>query len=128
MKVSAVRSDKYKGMFDIVLGPCSLKADGEVSLASNETDTEWVLTFRNKCVSLEVSLDCFLHGIIVCVFHIIMSHRELSPDTIIYGEERFGHLSCYGRAMSQSTCRGNVFEDENLEIYNGYCCYHKIVA
>ncbi|XP_065541888.1 uncharacterized protein LOC136017503 [Lathamus discolor] len=53
VKVSAVRSDKYKGMFDVVLGPCSLKADGEVSLASNETDTEWVLTFRNKCVSLE---------------------------------------------------------------------------
>ncbi|KAM6244422.1 uncharacterized protein M6G45_010876 isoform 1-T1 [Spheniscus humboldti] len=53
VKVSAMRSDKYKGMLDIVLGPCSLKADGEVSLASNETDTEWVLTFRNKCVSLE---------------------------------------------------------------------------
>ncbi|XP_057263855.1 uncharacterized protein LOC130598454 [Pezoporus wallicus] len=53
VKVSAMRSDKYKGMFDVVLGPCSLKADGEVSLASNETDTEWVLTFRNKCVSLE---------------------------------------------------------------------------
>ncbi|KAM9555572.1 uncharacterized protein ACIB01_007669 [Guaruba guarouba] len=53
VKVSAVRSDKYKGMFGIVLGPCSLKADGELSLASNETDTEWVFTFRNKCISLE---------------------------------------------------------------------------
>ncbi|XP_014791696.1 PREDICTED: uncharacterized protein LOC106884686 [Calidris pugnax] len=53
VKVSAMRSDKYKGMLGIVLGSCSLKADGEVSLASNETDTEWVLTFRNKCVSLE---------------------------------------------------------------------------
>ncbi|XP_054068030.1 uncharacterized protein LOC128913816 isoform X3 [Rissa tridactyla] len=53
VKVSAVRSDKYKGVLSIVLGPCSLKADGEVSLASNETDTEWVLTFRNKCISLE---------------------------------------------------------------------------
>ncbi|XP_075370784.1 uncharacterized protein LOC142415850 [Mycteria americana] len=53
VKVSAMRSDKYKGMLGIVLGPCSLKADGEVSLASRETDTEWVLTFRNKCVSLE---------------------------------------------------------------------------
>lgn len=82
VKVSAMRSEKYKAMLGIVLGPCSLKADGEVSLASNETDTEWVLTFRNKCVSLEVSLDCFLYGIIVCVFQIIMSHRELSPDTM----------------------------------------------
>ncbi|XP_033921269.1 uncharacterized protein [Melopsittacus undulatus] len=53
VKVSAVKSDKYKGMFDVVLGPCSLKADGEMSLGNNETDTEWVLTFRNKCVSLE---------------------------------------------------------------------------
>ncbi|XP_040976270.1 uncharacterized protein LOC115335953 isoform X5 [Aquila chrysaetos chrysaetos] len=53
VKVSAMRSEKYKAMLGIVLGPCSLKADGEVSLASNETDTEWVLTFRNKCVSLE---------------------------------------------------------------------------
>ncbi|KAM6054404.1 uncharacterized protein VSU04_010687 [Chlamydotis macqueenii] len=53
VKVSAMRSDKYKGMLGVVLGPCSLKADGEVSLASNETDTEWVLTFRSKCVSLE---------------------------------------------------------------------------
>uniref|UniRef100_A0A8B9N7B0 Vitellinogen open beta-sheet domain-containing protein n=1 Tax=Accipiter nisus TaxID=211598 RepID=A0A8B9N7B0_9AVES len=53
VKVSAMRSEKYKVMLGIVLGPCSLKADGEVSLASNETDTEWVLTFRNKCVSLE---------------------------------------------------------------------------
>ncbi|XP_050762156.1 uncharacterized protein LOC127022570 [Gymnogyps californianus] len=53
VKVSAMRSDKYKGMLGIVLGPCSLKADGEVSLANNETDTKWVLTFRNKCVSLE---------------------------------------------------------------------------
>ncbi|XP_027741644.1 uncharacterized protein LOC114058465 [Empidonax traillii] len=51
VKVSALRSDKYKGILGIVLGPCSLKADGEVSLASNET--EWVLTVRNKCVSLE---------------------------------------------------------------------------
>ncbi|XP_055661896.1 uncharacterized protein LOC106112882 isoform X1 [Falco peregrinus] len=53
VKVSAKRSDKYKGVLDIVLGPCSLKADGEVSLASSETDVEWVLTFRNKCISLE---------------------------------------------------------------------------
>ncbi|XP_010576827.1 PREDICTED: uncharacterized protein LOC104838661 [Haliaeetus leucocephalus] len=53
VKVSAMRNEKYKAMLGIVLGPCSLKADGEVSLASNETDTEWVLTFRNKCVSLE---------------------------------------------------------------------------
>ncbi|KAK2543908.1 hypothetical protein Q9966_002757 [Columba livia] len=53
VKVSAVTSDKYKGVLDIVLGPCSLKADGEVSLAWNETATEWVLTVRNKCVSLE---------------------------------------------------------------------------
>ncbi|KAM6378848.1 uncharacterized protein J5M81_010458 [Pluvialis apricaria] len=53
VKVSAMSNDKYKGMLGIVLGPCSLKADGEVSLASNETDTEWVLTFRNKCTSLE---------------------------------------------------------------------------
>ncbi|XP_075623870.1 uncharacterized protein LOC142604009 isoform X2 [Balearica regulorum gibbericeps] len=51
--VSAMRSDKYKGMFGIVLGPCSLTADGEVSMASNGTDTEWVLTFRNKCIGLE---------------------------------------------------------------------------
>ncbi|XP_054698985.1 uncharacterized protein LOC129213269 isoform X2 [Grus americana] len=51
--VSAMRSDKYKGTFAIVLGSCSLTADGEVSLASNEMDTEWVLTFRNKCISLE---------------------------------------------------------------------------
>ncbi|KAJ7409931.1 hypothetical protein BTVI_55017 [Pitangus sulphuratus] len=51
VKVSALRSDKYKGILGIVLGPCSLKADGEVSLASNET--EWVLTVRNKCASLE---------------------------------------------------------------------------
>lgn len=91
VKVSAMRSDKYTGMLDIVLGPCSLKADGEVSLASNETDTEWVLTFRNKCVSLEVSLDCFLYGIIVCVFQIIMSQRDLSLDTIIYRKDSFGH-------------------------------------
>lgn len=71
VKVSAVTSDKYKGMLNIVLGPCSLKADGEVSLAWNETATEWVLTVRNKCVSLEVSLACFLYSIIVCVFQII---------------------------------------------------------
>ncbi|XP_064376460.1 uncharacterized protein LOC112981027 isoform X3 [Dromaius novaehollandiae] len=54
VKVSAMRSDKYKGVLEIVLGHCSLKADGEVSLASNETDTEWILTVRNKCVSLEM--------------------------------------------------------------------------
>lgn len=71
MKVSALRSDKYEGMLAIVLGPCSLKADGEVSLAWNQTATEWVLTVRNKCVSLEVSLACFLYSIIVCVFQII---------------------------------------------------------
>ncbi|XP_042654834.1 uncharacterized protein LOC116959373 [Tyto alba] len=53
VKVSAMRSDKYKAMLGVVLGPCSLNADGEVSLASNETDTEWILTFRNKCFSLE---------------------------------------------------------------------------
>nr|XP_047909692.1 uncharacterized protein LOC106041217 isoform X1 [Anser cygnoides] len=53
VKVSAVRSDKYKGMLDVILGPCSFKADGEVSLTSNETETAWVLTFTNKCVSLE---------------------------------------------------------------------------
>ncbi|XP_064318160.1 uncharacterized protein LOC135315238 [Phalacrocorax carbo] len=53
VKVSAIRNDKYKGVLGIVLGSCSLKADGEVSLASNETDTEWMLTFRNKCDSLE---------------------------------------------------------------------------
>ncbi|XP_051632927.1 uncharacterized protein LOC127466297 [Manacus candei] len=51
VKVSALRSDKYKGILGVVLGPCSLKADGEVTLASNET--QWVLTVRNKCVSLE---------------------------------------------------------------------------
>ncbi|XP_032560203.1 uncharacterized protein LOC116795019 [Chiroxiphia lanceolata] len=51
VKISALRSDKYKGILGVVLGPCSLKADGEVSLASNET--QWVLTVRNKCVSLE---------------------------------------------------------------------------
>ncbi|XP_064529642.1 uncharacterized protein LOC135423377 [Pseudopipra pipra] len=51
VKVSALRSDKYKGILAVVLGPCSLKADGEVTLASNET--QWVLTVRNKCVSLE---------------------------------------------------------------------------
>ncbi|XP_041257507.1 uncharacterized protein LOC121334429 [Onychostruthus taczanowskii] len=51
LKVSAMRSDKYKGILGVVLGPCTLEADGEVSLASNET--RWVLTFRNKCVSLE---------------------------------------------------------------------------
>nr|XP_021393671.2 uncharacterized protein LOC110474526 [Lonchura striata domestica] len=51
LKVSAMRSDKYKGILGIVLGPCTLEADGEVSLASNETG--WVLAFRNKCVSLE---------------------------------------------------------------------------
>ncbi|XP_025917655.1 uncharacterized protein LOC112964145 [Apteryx rowi] len=54
VKVSAMRSDKYKGVLEIVLGHCSLKADGEVNLASNETDTEWILTVRNKCVSLEM--------------------------------------------------------------------------
>lgn len=32
MKVSAIRSDKYKGMLDVIFGPCSFKADGEVSL------------------------------------------------------------------------------------------------
>ncbi|XP_053936194.1 uncharacterized protein LOC128853691 isoform X2 [Cuculus canorus] len=53
VRVSAMRSDKYKGMLNIVLGLCSVRADGQVSLASNETDTEWTLTFRNKCVSLE---------------------------------------------------------------------------
>lgn len=67
-----MNSNKYKGMLGIVLGPCSLKADGEVSLASNETDAEWVLTLTNKCISLEVSLDCFLYVIMVCVFQIIM--------------------------------------------------------
>ncbi|XP_039239514.1 uncharacterized protein LOC113982708 [Pipra filicauda] len=51
VKVSALRSDKYKGILGVVLGPCSLKADGEVNLASNQT--QWVLTVRNKCVSLE---------------------------------------------------------------------------
>ncbi|XP_053848337.1 uncharacterized protein LOC128815553 [Vidua macroura] len=51
LKVAAMRSDKYKGILGIVLGPCTLEADGEVSLASNETG--WVLAFRNKCVSLE---------------------------------------------------------------------------
>ncbi|XP_057891811.1 uncharacterized protein LOC131090453 [Melospiza georgiana] len=51
LKVSAMRSDKYKGILGIVLGPCTLEADGEVSLAGNETG--WVLAFRNKCVSLE---------------------------------------------------------------------------
>ncbi|RMC17771.1 hypothetical protein DUI87_05436 [Hirundo rustica rustica] len=51
LKVSAMRSDKYKGIIGIVLGPCTLEADGEVSLESNETG--WVLAFRNKCVSLE---------------------------------------------------------------------------
>ncbi|XP_050569866.1 uncharacterized protein LOC118249263 [Cygnus atratus] len=53
VKVSAIRSDKYKGIIDVILGPCSFKADGEVSLTSNETETAWVLTFTNKCVSLE---------------------------------------------------------------------------
>ncbi|OPJ87781.1 hypothetical protein AV530_001177 [Patagioenas fasciata monilis] len=53
VKASAVASDKYKGVLGVVLGPCSLKADGEVSLAWNETATEWVLTVRNKCASLE---------------------------------------------------------------------------
>ncbi|XP_061847955.1 uncharacterized protein LOC133625092 [Colius striatus] len=53
VKVLAMRSDKYKGMLGIILGPCTLKADGEVSLASNETDTAWTLTFKNKCISLE---------------------------------------------------------------------------
>ncbi|XP_064582376.1 uncharacterized protein LOC135454311 [Zonotrichia leucophrys gambelii] len=51
LKVSAMRSDKYKGILGIVLGPCTLEADGEVSLAGNETG--WALAFRNKCVSLE---------------------------------------------------------------------------
>ncbi|KAJ7411082.1 hypothetical protein WISP_104499 [Willisornis vidua] len=51
VKVSAMRSDKYQGTLGVVLGPCSLKAEGEVGLASNET--QWVLTVRNKCVSLE---------------------------------------------------------------------------
>ncbi|XP_059718042.1 uncharacterized protein LOC132335482 [Haemorhous mexicanus] len=51
LKVSAMRSDKYKGILGIVLGPCTLEADGEVSLAGNETG--WVLAFRNKCISLE---------------------------------------------------------------------------
>ncbi|XP_054017227.1 uncharacterized protein LOC128897188 [Dryobates pubescens] len=53
VKVSAIRSDKYKGMLAVVLGLCSLKVDGEVSLASNETDTKWALTFRNKCDTLQ---------------------------------------------------------------------------
>nr|XP_041575127.1 uncharacterized protein LOC115497284 [Taeniopygia guttata] len=51
LKVLAMRSDKYKGILGIVVGPCTLEADGEVSLAGNETG--WVLAFRNKCVSLE---------------------------------------------------------------------------
>ncbi|XP_023792385.1 uncharacterized protein LOC111935942 [Cyanistes caeruleus] len=51
LKVSAMRSDKYKGILGIVLGPCTLEADGEVTLANNETG--WVLAFRNKCISLE---------------------------------------------------------------------------
>ncbi|XP_066417236.1 uncharacterized protein [Molothrus aeneus] len=51
LKVSAMRSDKYKGILGIVLGPCTLEADGEVSLAGNETG--WALAFTNKCVSLE---------------------------------------------------------------------------
>ncbi|XP_050836234.1 uncharacterized protein LOC103817726 [Serinus canaria] len=37
LKVSAMRSDKYKGILGIVLGPCILEADGELSLAGNET-------------------------------------------------------------------------------------------
>nr|XP_009681790.1 PREDICTED: uncharacterized protein LOC104149710 [Struthio camelus australis] len=53
VKVSSTRSDKYKGMLEIVLGHCSFKADGEVSLASNATAADWMLTVRNKCVSLE---------------------------------------------------------------------------
>ncbi|XP_030814120.1 uncharacterized protein LOC115909152 isoform X2 [Camarhynchus parvulus] len=51
LRVSAMRSDKYKGILGIVLGPCTLEADGEVSLAGNETG--WVLALTNKCVSLE---------------------------------------------------------------------------
>lgn len=74
LKVSAMRSDKYKGILGIVLGPCTLEADGEVSLASNETG--WVLAFRNKCVTLEVSSDCFLHALPVCVFQITESQKK----------------------------------------------------
>ncbi|XP_038275879.1 uncharacterized protein LOC119862732 isoform X4 [Dermochelys coriacea] len=53
LKVSAVRGDKYKGLLDIVLGQCTLKADGEVRPASNETDIEWTLTLMNTCVTLQ---------------------------------------------------------------------------
>jgi len=78
VEVSAVRSDKYKGTLGIVLGPCSLRADGEVSLASNETDTEWVLTFRNKCVGLQVRLDCSLCGVSLCISDHCESRRTIS--------------------------------------------------
>lgn len=70
VKVSAMRSDKYKGMLAVGLGLCSLKVDGEVSQASNGTDTKWVLDFTNKCDTLEVSLDYFLYDVIVHVFQI----------------------------------------------------------
>ncbi|XP_064008707.1 uncharacterized protein LOC135180262 [Pogoniulus pusillus] len=53
VKVSAMRSDKYEGMLAVGLGLCSLKVDGEVRRASNGTDTKWVLTFTNKCDTLE---------------------------------------------------------------------------
>lgn len=76
LKMSAMRSDKYKGILGIVLGPCTLEADGEVSLANNETG--WILALRNKCVSLEVSPDCFLHALPVCVFHVTDSQKIVS--------------------------------------------------
>lgn len=72
-----MRSDKYKGILGIVLGPCTLEADGEVSLAGNGTG--WALALTNKCVSLEVSPDCcFLHALPVCVFQITDSQKTVS--------------------------------------------------
>lgn len=71
-----MRSDKYKGILDVVLGPCTLEADGEMSLASNETG--WVLAFRNKCVSLEVSPDRFLQALPVRAFQITESQKTVS--------------------------------------------------
>lgn len=54
MKISALRGDTYKGLLNIAFGSCSFKTDGEVKPRNNETDTEWMFTLMNKCITLEV--------------------------------------------------------------------------
>ncbi|XP_019350266.2 uncharacterized protein LOC102557779 isoform X1 [Alligator mississippiensis] len=53
MKISALRGDTYKGLLNIAFGSCSFKTDGEVKPRNNETDTEWMFTLMNKCITLE---------------------------------------------------------------------------